>query len=60
METAGQVGMNLARVEIYTVLVILLLRYRFEYTEPSGHKPQVVIYLSATPNRIEMQVTPRT
>ena len=52
--------MNLARVEIYTVLVMLLLRYRFEYMpEEEGETPQIVVYLSITPNRVLMQATPR-
>ena len=54
------IGMNLARVEIYTVLVMLLLRYRFEYMpEEEGETPQIVVYLSITPNRVLMQATPR-
>lgn len=54
------IGMNLARVEIYTVLVMLLLRYKFEYMpEEEGETPQIVVYLSITPNRVLMQATPR-
>ena len=51
------VGMNLARMEIYTVLVLLLLRYNFTYTDPD--EPQVLVYLSITPNRMMMKASRR-
>lgn len=39
----------------------LLLRYRFEYLpEQPGEAPEVVVYLSLTPNRMRMAAVPRT
>ena len=55
---------SLLSTSTFVVIIIacysIRLRYKFEHVpEEKGEEPQIVVYLSITPNKMLMKATPR-